>query len=663
MVNRCCHTGLAVSTNFRKGKIIINRKRKKLVCSLLSSALLFSMTGLVAAEEAEPEYSFAEYVVTANRMPVKTTEVAASVTVITGETIEKGGFTRISDVLRDNNINTGSTSFGSFPVLNGDDRVLVLVDGRKMNWPHLMFSGNDHVINIDGISVKNIERIEILRGPGSSLYGSDAVGGVVNIITKKAEGNRTSIASEFGNWGFKRYNLTSEGKTDDISYFLTAEQKKRDNFEYKEAYTGKNKTHAASQLDQDLVTLRLDKELGADKDISFQWEHTNDQTGFGAAVTDAGSAANPEGRQDLTSNNVALTYRWNLDNGTGNFLRVYRNTSTGTLYKSLVKSDGVSPYTYDLYANGAEWQQNWKLSDNQTLVGGVSWLNEHLDDQDTINRGVTTKSVFLENSWQLPDKWRLTVGTRYDDQSIVGDNTTSRLSINRELNDKTNIYASWGQYVRNPTVAQLFSNTIYWVGNPQLKPEEGNTVTIGLNTELGDGTKVQTSVYSSRLKNAIQWKGFWPLPDPGYYENIDREKRQGLDITLSKTLSPQWDVTAGYSYAQIKTTADSPSGYKNDPKNSQPNGYHLGFNYSQDKWDAGLTLRAATNRSLEKFTSTSYLTMDMTVNYQVTPTTRIYANAYNLTNESYELIGNIWYKPGSYPMAGRNFFIGMEHRM
>lgn len=642
--------------------MIINHKRKKVLCALMSSALLFGMTGLGSAEEAEQEYTLDEYVVTANRIPVKLTEVAANVTVITGEEIEEGGFTRISDVLRSKNVNTGSTSFGSFPVLNGDDRVLILVDGRKMNWPHLMFSGNDHVINIDGLAVENIERIEVLRGPGSSLYGSDAVGGVINIITRKGDESRTAAAAEFGSWGFKRYSLTTEGKAGDIRYLLTAEQKKRDDFEYKDAATGKTRTHAASDIDQDLVTLRLDKELGNGRDLSFQWEHTNDQSAFGAALIADGSAANPAGRQDLTSNNVALTYRWNQDSGAANFFRVYRNTSDGTLYQSLVKSDGISPYTYDLYANGAEWQQNWKLSENHTLVGGASWLKEHLDDKDTINRGITTKSVFLENQWKLPDNWTLSVGTRYDDQSIVGDNTTSRLSINREIDATTNIYASWGQFVRNPTVAQLFSNTIYWVGNPGLKPEEGNTVTVGMNTELGDGTKLQASVYSSRLKNAIQWKSFWPAEDPGYYENVDREKRKGLDISLTKTLSPQWDVTAGYSYAQIKTTANS-TGYYDDPKNSQPNGYHLGFDYHQDKWKAGLTLRAATNRSLEKFTSESYLTMDLAVHYQLNPTTRIYVNAYNLTDEAYELIGNVWYEPGSYPMAGRSFFVGIEHRM
>lgn len=641
---------------------MINKKRKKILCSLISSALLFGLAGQVSAEEtAQEEFSFDEYVVTANRVPTKTTEVAANVTVITGEEIEKGGFTRIADVLRDNNVNTGSTSFGSYPVLNGDDRVLVLIDGRKMNWPHLMFSGNDHVFNIDGLSVKNIERIEIVRGAGSALYGSDAVGGVVNIITKKAETNSTSIASEFGNWGFRRYSLTTEGKTGSVGYFFTAEQKERDSFKYKEAKTGTIKTHADSQLDQDQVTLRLDKELGNHDELSFQWEYNRDQSGFGAALTEYGVSANPGAWQDITDNNIALTYRWNTDRDAADFVRVYRNTSEGTFYKSLTKSDG-SPYTYDLYANGLEWQQNWKVSEKQTLTGGASWLEEHLDDRDTVDQGVITKSLFMENRWNLPSNWTLSVGTRYDDQSIVGDNTTSRLSLNRAINAKTNVYASWGQYVRNPTVAQLFSNTSYWVGNPNLKPEEGNTITVGVNTELGDGTRLQASVYNSHLKNAIQWK-YIGLNIPGYYENVDREKRQGLDISLTRDLSPQWAVTAGYSYAQIKMTANSTDGYIDDPKNSQPNGYHLGVRYNQDKWDAGVTLRAATNRSLEKFTSDSYLTVDMNVSYQLNPTTRIYANAYNLTNEAYELIGNVWYSPGSYPMPSRNFFIGVEHRM
>jgi vitamin B12 transporter len=643
----------------KQGEIIINKQQKKLLCSLISGALLLSTSGIVAAEEASTDenYSFDEYVVTANRIPVKKSEVAANVTVISHDEIEKGNFNRISDVLRKNNVEMGSSSFASYPILNGDDRVLVLIDGRKMNWSHLTVSGNDHAIDIDGLPMKNIERIEIVRGPGSSLYGSDAVGGVINIITRKAKTTSTSIASEFGNWGLRRYSLTTEGKANGIGYVVTAEQKKRDSFEYKDAYTGATKTFTASQIDQKLVTLRLDKDLGEGRALSLQVDHTENQQGFGAALYN-GAISYPNGYEDLTSNNVALTYSWKQNTDAENFFRIYRNASEGTDYNSLLKSDGISPYTYNLNAKGAEWQQSWKINEKQTLLGGANWREEHLDDEDSLNRGVSTKSLFFENRWKLPSKWTLSAGTRYDDQSIVGDNTTSHLAINREINENTNIYASWGQSVRNPTIAQLFSNTSYWIGNPNLKPETGSTITVGMNTKLKDGTKLQASIYSSQLKNALDWK--WN--GITQYFNVDREKRQGLDLNLTHTLSPQWDLSAGYSYSHIKRKTDDATSYTNDINNSQPNGYHLGVQYNQDKWNADLTLRAATGRSLEGYTSQSYVTLDMVVNYQLNSSTRLYAKGYNLTNEAYEL-AHAWYAPGSYPMPGRNFYVGVEHRM
>ena len=633
----------------------MNQKQKKLLCSLIGSALLLSTAGVASAEET---FNLDEYVVTANRMPVKMTEVAANVTVISHEEIEKSGATNVSDILRKNDVNMGANSFSAHPVLNGDDRVLILVDGRKMNFAHLMVSGNDHVMNIDTLSVKNIERIEVVRGPGSSLYGSDAAGGVINIITRKGETKSASvISSEFGSWGSRRNSFTTEGNTNGISYLLTAEQKKRDSFTYRDAETNQSKTFAATQLDQDLVTLRLDKELDKGSSLSLQLEHMTDKSGFGNNIN-SGSAYYPNAYQDITDNNVALTYHWSQDTGTENFFRVYQNASSGTLYNSLVKT-GDRPYTFDLHANGAEWQQGWKISDKQTLVGGANWREEHLDDKDTVDKGVSTKSLFLESRWQLPSKWTLSAGTRYDDQSISGTNFTSHLSANREINENTNVYASWGQFVRNPTVAQLFSNTSNWSGNPALKPETGSTTTIGLNTKLGDGTKLQASIYSSRLQDALEWTSPWPNPGPGTYVNLNREKRQGLDLNLTRTLSPQWNVSAGYSYAQVKKQASGTSDYKDDINNSQPNGYRLGVQYDQDKWNAGLTMLSATGRSLDGFTSKSYVTIDMVANYQVNPTTRIYAKGYNLTNKAYEL-SHVW---GLYPMPERNFSIGIEHRM
>ncbi|AIF49906.1 TonB-dependent receptor [Pelosinus sp. UFO1] len=632
----------------------MNKKQRKLLCSLIGGTLLCSISGIASAEE---NFNFDEYVVTANRMPVKMSEVAANVTVITQEEIEKGGFTSVPDILSKSNVDLRTNGNNTVPVLNGDDRVLILVDGRRMNWDHLVISGNSHAgVNLDVLPVKNIERIEIVRGPASSLYGSDAVGGIINIITRKAKTASTSISSEFGSWGLRHYSLTTEGKENGFGYLITAEKKKRNNFEYKNAKTGKTETSRDSQVDQEYMTMKLDKELSNGNSLSLDVEHGDDESGFGNPNGNP-LFQYPGGYRKIVDNNVALTYHYGQYKGAENFFRVYRNTSEQEYFKSL---NSVA----NLYANGFNWQENWQLSKGHTLTGGVDWREEHIDDKASINKGYTNKALFLENRWLLANNWSVTAGTRYDDHSIVGDNYSSRITVNRELNPTTNVYASWGQYVKNPTIAELFSNTQYWIGNPNLKPEEGTTTTLGVNTKLGDGTKLQASIYSSRLKNALEWKGFWPLPDPGYYYNVSNEKRQGLDLNLTRQLSPQWNVGVGYTYSKTEIKDSTSTDFVNYDRNSQPNGYRLNVQYDQDKWDASLTLRSATGRSLKEYTSKSYVTLDLIANYKITPETRVYLKGYNLTNRAYELSSSNGYgDPGTYPMPGRNFYLGVEHRM
>jgi len=640
----------------------MNLKQKKVLCSLIGSALLLGTSGIASAEE---NFNFDEYIVTANRMPVKMSEVAANVTVITHEEIEKGGFTSVPDILSKSNVDLQTNGKSTVPVLNGDDRVLILVDGRRMNWDHLVISGNSHAgVNLDVLPVKNIERIEIVRGPASSLYGSDAVGGIINIITSKAKTTSTSIASEFGSWGLRRYSLTTEGRENGIGYLITAEKKKRDSFEYKNPKTGKTEISRDSQLDQEYMTMKLDKEFSDGKSLSLQVEHGNDESGFAIPNASSDWFKYPGGSRKIVDNNVALTYHWGQDKGAENFFRVYRNTSEQEYFKSLNAIANLS-------ANGFNWQQNWQLSKGHTLTGGADWREEHIDDEKSIDKGYTNKALFLENRWQLANNWSVTAGTRYDDHSVVGNNTTSRIAVNRELNPTTNVYASWGQYVKNPTIAELFSNTKWWIGNPGLKAEEGTTTTIGINTKLGDGTKLQASIFSSRLQNAKEWEAGYNIDSndpnsqyiPGYYYNISNEKRQGLDLNLTRQLSPQWNVGVGYTYTKIEMKDNTPD-YVAYAPNTQPNGYRVNVQYDQDKWDASLTLRSATGRSKTEFTSKSYVTLDMMANYKIDSDTRVYLKGYNLTNKAYELSASNGYgAPGTYPMPGRNFYLGVEHRM
>lgn len=637
----------------------MNKLQKQVLCSLVGSAILLGLPSVSSAEEtSSQEFALDEYVVTASRMPVKKSEIAANVTVITRAEIERGGFTSVPDIFRKSNIALEQNPSATVPLLNGDSRVLVLIDGRKMNWNHLLVSGNDPAgIVLDQLGVDNIERIEVVRGPASSLYGTDAVGGVINIITRKADSTATSVASEFGSWGSRRYSLTTQGKTNDISYFITAEKKKHDDFEYKDPKTGQIKTLDNTYIDQEAITVRLDKDLAESRSLSFQFEHNNSDNGFSGPLDSSGNVSYANGSSRTKNNNVALTYYWGKDNGGNNLFRFYHNESQVIDYNSLAAY-------YDLTANGVNWQQSWKLDENNTLVSGADWRQEKLEDHDSINKAFTTGALFAEDRWKLPHEWTLSAGTRYDHHSQSGGKLTSRLTANREINSNTNVYTSWGQYVKNPSIAQMYSNTIWWKGNPDLKPETGETVTVGLNTELHDGTKLQASAYHSKVKDALDW--FWKDWNGGgneftKYVNIDDEERNGLEITLAKQLSPQWNVSGGYSYVKIKSTGAKDQTVAN--RNSQPNGYRLNVEYDQDKWNSNLTLRRVTGRDLDTFTSKSFTTLDMIVNYKLTTDTRVYLKGYNLTNEAYESVGAVWGNAGEYPMPSRSFYVGVEHKM
>jgi len=638
----------------------MKRTHLNVLCSLIGGALLFGLPHTALAEEtATQEFTLDEYIVTANRVPVKKAEIAANVTVITHEEIEQGDSNSLPDILKKANVTLQSNGYSSVPVLNGDDRVLILVDGRRMGWDHLTISGNSHAsVNLDLLPVKNIERIEIVKGPASSLYGSDAIGGVINIITRKADTTNTSVSTEFGSWGYQRYNLLTEGRENGIGYVITAEKKKRDNFEYKDSKTGTVKTFGDSYIDQETQTLHVDKDFSKGSSLSLDMEHIDAHTGFGAYLTASGTPGYPNGYIDSTDNNTALTYRWGQNTGMENWFKLYHNSSD--IYSSAFS------YRDELYANGLEYQQSWKPDSSQTLVGGAEWRETHLDELyttgDSIDKGYSTSALFMEDRFKLPENWTLTFGTRYDNHSVAGGHVTSRASLNRQIDDKTNVYASWGQYVRNPRIAELYSNTQYWKGNTDLRPETGNTVTIGVNTELAKGTTLQGSIYSSDINDAFKWETVTGQ-SYGHYVNVDKEKRQGLDLSLSQKLSSQWALSAGYTYSKIESKSDTDTDYSLDLTNSQPNGYRLNTQYNEDKWDADLTLRAGTGRSLTKFTSSSYLTMDVTINYKMDHTTKLYLKGYNLTNQAYELTAPYLGSQGAYAMPARSFLVGVEHRM
>lgn len=633
-------------------------RRQTIVAGLICGGLSLGMvSSVVYAADAE-EFALDEYVVTANRVPVKINEVAADVTVIDNEHIEKGVFSKISDILKANHVSMGGNSIAQYPIINGDSRVLVLVDGRRMNWSHLVVAGNGKALNIDNLPVKNIERIEIVRGPNSSLYGSDAVGGVINIITKKATKNRTTVTTEYGSWNTQRHTLTTEGIDDSVSWMFTYDKQKRGNFKYNSPSAGVTREFGSSSIDREYQSLRVDKTLKNNDMISFELEHREGNDGYGLSL---GSTAEKvkngttlyTGDRDDSDLNLALTYSWNQKNGAADYFRVYQNHNK-------VNANYGSAYTHDLKAVGSEWKQSWKVNEDYNIVGGAEVRKETIDTLSGTkhrNADITTSALFFDNLWKLQDNWSMNAGARYDRENRFGGDFTSHLSLNKVLSNTTNAYLSWGQAIKNPVFFQMFATSDNYLDNEDLQPEKGQTITLGVHSKLDHTTDLQASIYKSDVKNAIVWT---TNNSVSQYQNVDCEKRHGLEITLTKKLSDQWNMNAGYSYSKVEQKKYNQDTYALDTLNSRPNGYTMGFQYAHNKWNGGVTLLAANGRDTKAYSSSSYMTLDMNINYQADATTKLYLKGLNLGNEAYELASYSTTLSGRYPAQARFVAFGVE---
>ncbi|WP_378952769.1 TonB-dependent receptor plug domain-containing protein [Pelosinus sp. sgz500959] len=632
------------------------RKRQAVLCAMVSSALFLQLQGITLAAEQGEGYSFDQVIVSANRVPSKASEAAANVTVVTREDIEKGNYKTITDILKHvNGVAIISQGFGGgeqHALLNGDQRVGILIDGRRLNLSKLAGNFDRATYDLNAFpSLDNIERIEIVKGASSAQYGSDAVGGVINIITRQGTEAKSTLDISTGSWGTQNYNFTTSGHEKDWQWFVTAGKAKQDHFSYKKASTGQNITMPNSAYDKNSMTVRLDKKLNEDSSITFNIEHSDDHKGqpWGAILPDTTSYL------DTTSNNWALTYNYDKKSELPAYLRLYQND-----YNYDMNS---SNYLYTNKEKGLEWQDGWKLDNKNFLVSGIQWRDVDVTYPGVYDgKSINNKSVYLEDRMNLSSKWTFTPGLRYDHHSMFGSATTPRAAVNYQMDNKTDIYVSWGKVFNAPTTDDLFwpySAMGSWIvsGNPNLKPETGYTTTIGMNKKLNDTTELKASYFQSQLKDAIRWDSVGTVSTPS---NVDQMKKQGAELEVRTNITQNWSLMAGYSYLQMKSKTSSSSDYTLDPANTQPNGYKLGVTYKKDAWNIDMTGTGATGRSLARFTSNSYWVWDLSVNYDVNKQTRTYVKVNNITNQAYEVWGNSTI--GNFPMPGRNYQVGVQYQ-
>ena len=630
--------------------------RKSVLSGLVAGALTVGMSysAPVHAEEAADggtqAYQTEAIVVTAGRSETAISDVPADVTLISRQQIERGNYKSISDALKGANINVVQKGFAAYPIINGDSRVLVMVDGKKVNWDHLVVSGDTNAVDVDQIAIGDVDRIEIVRGPNSSLYGERAVSGVINIITKRPTAGKPSgsINLQLGSWGEKRAGVNVSGGDGKNSIKVGVAHERRRDFQYKNAY-GEKRTFENSDIKRTDYNVGFDRIIGNDR-LRLEFSRYESDNGYGVFLANPRTgAANYRYRQQVVDTGYGITYMFGSEKeGEGTFLRFYRNENTSD-------SRFTAPYHHELRRNSFEGQKLWMLGNNNMLIGGFLWAQEkiHETNNGALNVSAVTKAVFFDDDWQFGRGYSLKLGSRLEHHNDFGTDVTSHISLNKKFDRRTHAYISFGQAVNNPSLKMRYANTSFWRGNPDLKQERSHTFTIGADSQITRKWSVSGSIYWSKVKDALRWVAN-PIPgNPGRYVNIQNEDRRGLELSTRYRADDRWTVRAAYSYAHVDST-DPAKGYLST--NTRPNGYNLGLSYTQGKWDADLDLNYVTGRSTARFTDSRYLTLDLGVNYHISPDFKVYLRGINLTDESYESIG--YTTLGAYAMPSRHFILG-----
>lgn len=635
----------------------IQKLRNAVMVSLLAGTTVVWGGTAFAAEDLQ-EFALDDMLVTATRTESKMVDVPVNTTVISAEKIADRHYLDVADVLKDvpgaNVLDTGVGAYEKKVVLNGDERVLVLVDGKRVNIDMGTMSRASYDLN-QMPDVSLIERIEVVKGHGGALYGSDAVGGVINIITKKMDHSYGKVSMGFGSHqarDAKAMYTIKEGKT---GVMVAASKYKQGYHEYKDAKTDANKRWpAASTYENEKVSVKLSQELSETSNLELGYDFSKFE-GVRSYSTKAKSAS----FSNKKTNDFYAKYDWTVNDKDQGFIQLYRNKydyyNAGDMYET---------------DTGFEAQQNITLSDNNQLVVGASYRKAKALNATsyTAEKSINNKAVFVSDQWEFAPNWTLDAGVRYDKHSTAGSKTTWSAGLNKKFDENSHAYFNWGQVFKAPTLDDLYYYSVMdfdgfkyeSYGNPNLKPEKGDTWTIGYGTKIADKTSVNISYFQSKLEDAIDWDTTnSDNASVSIVRNVDKQKKNGMELSVAHELNDNWDLEASYTYIRVKNNEHG-SGYVRDA-NYIPNMYRFGVRYHDDLWNADLFLRGGSGANKSAYVDSKYMTLDMSVAYKATKDLSFYAKGYNLFNKAYAESAGVNGGTYTYPAQGRRFIIGAEY--
>ncbi len=608
-----------------------NSASKKLLTALVASGILFQSSYTVFAAE-NMNFQLDQITVTASKFKQSVATTPVAVTVVTAKEIEAKGAKNVGDALQGvpgvNVTKAGGLGGVQKVYINGTDKVVYMVDGKRINLPQGIASGAAGFDVGTLIALENIERIEVVNGGGSALYGADAVGGVINIITKKGSGKvSTSIDTEFGNNNLRTYRIINSGSENGWSWFLSGNKEKTDGQRQNDYFDGKS------------FSGRVDKELSKTENITFNFDYVGSSKGLPGSLTYP--SATDFG--NLLRQNWGITYK-KKNNNYESIVRYYDNNQT---YEGF---EYYEEFNHSNKVRALEIDTNIKLDDKNILSWGTQWLKEKVKStlESNTERERTVKAVYVQNEYRWNKKWAMTAGLRFDDNSQYGTNWLPKVAFSYQADDSTNYFINWGKVFRAPSFDDLYTNYYGMNGNPNLRPEKGWMAQAGVKKKINSNNEVVLSIFQQKLDDAIKWIEIDPDTYQWGVENIDKLKATGVNLTYSTRWNDNFSTNISYTYTDSHKQDGSSIG--------QPfNSFSVGVNYQNGKYSHSLYSYYTDNAGTSPNQVPSYVIWNTNINYQLDKDTALYLNGINLFNKKYQPVAG-------YPGQERTISFGLKQK-
>lgn len=623
---------------------------KTVIASLVG--LLFSPT--IFAEQASIRTG--EVVVTASRIPQSRESVIADVTVITSEEIERAGQSTLLEILQSqpgveitSNGGAGKTS-GIFLRGTNPGHVVVLIDGMRVN------SATAGTTTFENLPLAQIEKIEIVRGPASSLYGADAIGGVIQIFTKKGEGEPHFYAAlGYGTYNTKTAEAGVRGKVEGTSFSLNASSYDTDGF-------SALKTNNPNLKDKDgyrnlSFSGSLTQQIAEGHDIGIQFLSSEGHTQFDNRfnIDPFFPAFNPRfsDNADISQLSYAVTSHNQFTPNWLSTLRLGEGVDESVTFSALGPFTSTSRSLFRTKQRQYSWQNDVNLP-----LGTLTLLYDRREER--VNATIDFKENTRNNDGYLIGylvnygKHSLQTNYRSDHNSSFGTNDTESLGYGYSFNENWRITGSYGTAFKAPSFNDLYYPDIggFPSSNPNLKPEKSRNLEASLRYE--DNTSMASlTIYENKIRDLIALDAsFLPF-------NVNKARIPGLTLAAAQ----RWDSW------QFKGSVDvqSPRDEETDNLLVRRANRHASANLSRDwgDWRLGAEAISSSTRYNDAANDqrlAGYTIFNVTADYKINPDWKLQARLNNLFDKDYALAFDGDPAAGGfvYDTPGSNLFVSVR---